>query len=419
MPPLIHARTGPKIVVVGAGIIGLTSALYLAQAGFSVVVVEREPGPCEHASYANAGQLLYDRIGAMAAPGFPASQAKALFQPDQGVHVSGLLHPSRWPWAGAFLRQCTTTAWQLNTRTLLEIARRSRSAMTTVTNTYALGFDWRKPGKLVLYSTAAGLADAQERAEFQTRFGGRHEVLSGAECVAHEPALKDTTRDFAGGIYLPDAEVGDCRKFGIALASVLVEQLGVEINYGVEILELVRDASRICALRTGSGLIKADVFVLAAGRATANLAPARFLGKKPITGIKGVSLTFPLGDAAPNLSVTDATGKFVVLRLGNRVRVAGYAMFSDDPEITQTYVHQLTGKARALMPQAALFDETPDIWVGFRPTTPDDLPMIGRVNSDNLYVNAGHGSLGWTLALGSAEILLEKISGAFGQKDGG
>ncbi len=418
MPPLIHANTGPKIVVVGAGIIGLTSALYLAQAGFSVVVVEREPGPCENTSKANAGQLLYDRIGAMAAPGFPTSQAKALFQPDQGVRVSGLLHPSRWPWAGAFLRQCTPAAWQRNTKTLLEIAHRSRSAMATVTNRYALDFDWRKPGKLVLYSTAAGLADAQERAEFQARFGGRHEVLNAMECVAHEPALKGMTRDVAGGIYLPDAEVGDCRKFGIALASVLVDQLGVEIKYGVEILELVRDASRIRALRTRNGLIKADVFVLAAGKATANLAPARFPGKKPMTGIKGISLTFPSGDAAPDLSVTDASGKFVVLRLGNRVRIAGYAMFSDDPKITQTYVQQLTNKARALMPKAASFNETPDIWVGFRPTTPDDLPMIGRVKSDNLYVNAGHGSLGWTLALGSAEILLERISGAFGQKDG-
>ncbi|MBV1927748.1 MAG: FAD-dependent oxidoreductase, partial [Rhodobacteraceae bacterium] len=184
------------------------------------------------------------------------------------------------------------------------------------------------------------------------------------------------------------------------------------------VLDLVRDTNRIHALRTKNGLIKADVFVLAAGQATTNLAPARFPGKKPITGIKGVSLTFPLGDTAPDLSVTDATGKFVVLRLGNRVRIAGYAMFSDDPEITQNFVHQLTNKARALMPQAALFNETPDIWVGFRPTTPDDLPMIGQINSDNLYVNAGHGSLGWTLALGSAEILQEKITGAFGQEDG-
>ncbi|MCF6233533.1 MAG: FAD-dependent oxidoreductase [Rhodobacteraceae bacterium] len=418
MPPLIHAKTGPRIVVVGAGIIGLTSALYLAQAGFSVVVVEREPGPCENASKANAGQLLYDRIAAMAAPGFPASQAKALFQSDQGVHVSGLLHPGRWPWAGAFLRQCTTAAWQRNTSALLEIAHRSRSAMTTVTNRYALDFDWRKPGKLVLYSTAAGLADAHEKFEFQTRFGGRHEVLSAAECVTREPALKGTTREIAGGIYLPDAEVGDCRKFGIALASVLVDQLDVQINYGVEILELVRDKSRIQALRTRNGLINGDVFVLAAGKANANLAPGRFLGKKPITGIKGISLTFPLGDAAPDLSVTDTTGKFVVLRLGNRVRVAGYAMFSDDPEITQSHVEKLTEKARGLMPHAALFNETPDTWVGFRPTTPDDLPMIGRVHSENLFVNAGHGSLGWTLALGSAEILQEKIGGAFGRKDG-
>ena len=398
-------------MVVGAGIIGLTSALFLAQAGYSVTIVERESGPCEYASKANAGQLLYDRIGAMAAPGVSASLANSLFHPDQGVHVSGLLHPSRWPWAGAFLRQCTSAAWQRNTKGLLKIADRSRWAMATVTNTYALDFDWRKPGKLVLYATPAGLAGAQERAEFQARFGGRHQVLSAAECIAHEPALQGTTRDIAGGIYLPDAEVGDCWKFGQSLASILVNQLGVEIAYGVEILDLVRDAGRIRALRTRNGPIEADMFVLATGGATAGLAHGNFPGNKPIIGIKGVSLTFSAGNAAPDLSVTYAAGKFVVLRLGNRVRVAGYAMFSDDPDISQDVIHQLTDKARALMPEAAKFEEMPEVWVGFRPTTPDDLPMIGRANSDNLFINAGHGSLGWTLALGSAEVLLSKING--------
>lgn len=411
MPSLIPDKSGPKVVVVGAGIIGLTSALYLAQAGYSVVVVERDAGPCEGTSKANAGQLLYDRIGAMAAPGFLAGLAGTLLQPDQGVRVSGLLHPARWPWAGAFLRQCTQRAWQQNTAKLLEIAHRSRSAMDTVTNSYALEFDWRKPGKLMLHSTAASLAAAREKAEFQRRFGGRHQVLDAAECIAREPALKGTTRDIAGAIYLPDAEVGDCRKFGQALAAVLVDRLGVKITYGVDVQELVRDSGTIRALRTPQGLIEADIFVLATGGATATLLRDRFPGKRPITGIKGVTLTFPSGETAPDLSVTDAAGKFVVLRLGNRVRVAGYAIFSDDPDISPDCVQNLTNKARALMPHAALFNETPDIWAGFRPATPNDQPMIGRAGAGNLYVNAGHGSLGWTLALGSAEILLEKVLG--------
>jgi D-amino-acid dehydrogenase len=409
MPESSQTRTGPKAVVVGAGIIGLTSALFLAQAGYRVVVVEREPSACAVTSQANAGQLLYDRIGAMASPGFLQSTVKNLFNRDHGVQISGLLHPGRWPWAGAFARQCTTTAWQRNTQELLAIARRSRDAMTRVTRMYSLDFDWRKPGKLLLYSTTAGLAAAGKTAEFQRRFGGDHHILNAAECVEREPALKGSGRNFVGGVFLPNAEVGDCSKFGTALADILINHLGVQIVYGVEVTELVRDTNTIRALRTPQGLIEGKIFVLATGGTTDHLLRARFSGKKPITGIKGITLTFPCAQGAPDLSITDTAGKFVVLRLGNQVRVAGYAMFSNDRTAPPQLVRQLADKARALMPEAAIYDHTPDVWVGFRPTTPDDLPMIGRMGPGNLYVNAGHGSLGWTLALGSAEILLNTI----------
>ncbi|PCH75278.1 MAG: hypothetical protein COC12_01280 [Rhodobacteraceae bacterium] len=412
MPAPSQTRTGPTAVVVGAGIIGLTSALYLAQAGYRVTVVERESSACAVTSQANAGQLLYDRIGAMASPGFLQSTAKNLFNRDHGVQISGLLHPKRWSWAAAFARQCTDTAWQRNTQGLLEIARRSRDAMVRVTSMYSLDFDWRKPGKIVLYSTKEGLAAAGKTADFQRQFGGEHDILNAAECVAREPALTASGRDFVGGVYLPNAEVGDCSKFGTALADILIKRLGVQIIYGAEVTKLVREANTIRALQTTQGLIRGDTFVLATGGATGDLTGGRFAGKKQITSIKGVTLTFPCAQNAPDLSVTDTAGKFVVLRLGNRVRVAGYAMFSHDQSVSPHLVRQLTDKARALMPGAAIYDQPPDVWVGFRPTTPDDLPMIARMGPDNLYVNAGHGSLGWTLALGSAEILLNTIRNA-------
>jgi D-amino-acid dehydrogenase len=409
MPAPSQTRTGPDAVVVGAGIIGLTSALFLAQAGYRVIVVERESGACAVSSQANAGQLLYDRIGAMASPGFLRSTAKNLFNRDHGVQISGLLHPKRWPWAAAFARQCTDTAWQRNTQELLEIARKSRDAMTRITSMYSLDFDWRRPGKIVLYSTDAGLAAAGRTAEFQRQFGGEHDILNAAECIAREPALKASGRDFVGGVFLPNAEVGDCSKFGTALADILIKRLGVQIVYGAEVTELVREANTVRAIQTSQGLIEANTFVLATGGATEHLLGARFSGKKQVTGVKGVTLTYPCAQNAPDLSITDTAGKFVVLRLGSRVRVAGYAMFSDDRSVPRQLVRQLTDKARALMPGAAIYDRAPDVWVGFRPTTPDDLPMIGRMGPDNLYVNAGHGSLGWTLALGSAETLLNTI----------
>ena len=409
MPSLPVNFQGSKAVVIGAGIIGLTSALRLAQAGFSVTVLERENAPCCVTSKANAGQLLYDRIGAMGSPGFIRGLPVTLTDRDQGVLISGLANPANWPWAGQFIRECSAAAWQRNTAALLEIAKRSRTAMDEVRNQYQIDFNWRKPGKLVLHRSGDALSSASAVAEFQAQFGGRHQVLDAAECVAHEPALKSTAQEFAGGIYLPDAEVGDCHKFGIELASILTNKYGVSIIYGVEAQEFERKGALVKALRTRHDRVSGDIFVAATGGVVGKLLRGRFPGKKPVIGVKGISLTFPAGSQAPNLSVTDAGRKFVIMRLGDQVRIAGYAMFSDDLNIPAEKVQRLTEKARALMPGAANYDAEPDIWVGARPTTPDDLPMIGQAGADNLYVNAGHGSLGWTLAMGSAEILLEKI----------
>ncbi len=403
-------KQGQRAVVIGAGIIGLTTALRLAEAGYAVEVIEREARACVGSSKANAGQLLYDRIGAMGSVGFLRGLPATMFNPDQGVSVFGLANPARWPWAGAFLRQCTTQRWQENTRGLLDLAARSRRVMAAVSAQYGLAYDWRKPGKLIVHPTAERVAAADQAAQFQAQFGGRHEVLGVDECLDHEPALRGATRTIAGGVYLPDAEVGDCRMFGLGIADVLVAKFGVRIRYGVRVTGLVYSGGRVTALRSDQGMIEGDVFVVATGKAAGELLSGRFSGKRRITVVKGVSLTYPAGDAPPDMSVTDAAGKFVVMRLGDRVRVAGYAIFSDGDAIKPQYVPRLADKARALMPKAARYDAAPDVWVGIRPQTPDDLPMIGQAGAANLFVNAGHGSLGWTLAAGSAEVLAEKIA---------
>lgn len=412
MSPLLKEKSGPRAVVVGAGIIGLTTALRLAEAGFEVSVLEQETGPCEGTSKANAGQLLYDRIGAMGSPDFLFSVPKMLFDRKQGIFAEGLANPAKWPWAWAFLRQCTNQAWQNNTKELLEIAHRTRTGMIALKKRYSIEFDWRKPGKIIVYSSKEAMAAGQRRMEFQSRFGGRHQLLSASECIEHEPALKGASRKIAGGILLPDAEVADCNKFGHAIAAILVNKLGAKINYGVKVLRVIHNAGRVKALETSHGLIDGDLFVLATGTKNQQLHRARFAEKMPITGIKGISVTFASGSLPPVLSVSDIAGKFIILGLGERVRVTGYAIFSDDTNIRQEHVERLINKARALMPHAARFDEPQEIWAGLRPTTPNDLPMIARAGYQNLYINAGHGSLGWTLSLGSAEIMLEKITQA-------
>jgi len=410
MHQLMEKKPAPKVIVVGAGIIGLTTALRLAEEGFDVTVLEQETGPCEGTSKANAGQLLYDRIGAMGSPEFLFSMPKILFDKSQGIYAGGLANPVKWPWAWAFLRQCTSQAWQDNTKKLLEIAHRSRAGMLALTKRYSIEFDWRKPGKIFVYPSAKELAAVQSALEFESQFGGRHQLLSASECIEHEPALKGTSRKIAGGILLPDAEVGDCNKFGRALASILVNKLGAQITYGVKVLRVVNSAGRVKALETSHGLIDGDLFVLATGTTTHQLLHTRFPGQMPITGVKGISVTFFPGPVPPELSIADIAGKFIILGLGDRVRVTGYAIFSDNTNIRQEHVKRLINKARALMPHAARFDEPQEIWAGLRPTTPNDLPMIAQAGYQNLYINTGHGSLGWTLSLGSAEVLLEKIT---------
>lgn len=405
-------KQGQTAVVVGAGIVGLTSALRLAEAGYAVTVLERNDTVCVGSSKANAGQLLYDRIGAMGSVGFLRGVPGAVFDADQGMSMIGLVNPARWPWALAFLRQCTSHRWRENTRQLLEIAARSKQEMPEFQTRYNLAFDWRKSGKLVVHPTEERLRAADQSLQFQAQFGGEHEVFDRAKCLEYEPALRGTTRPIAGGIYLPDASIGDCRMLGGEIANLLCEKLGGQVKCGVQVTGLVKRAGRVTAVQTNQGEITADLFVIASGKSANDLLRAKFAGKKRITPVKGLSLTFPVGEAAPDLSVTEAAGRFVVMRMGDRVRVTGYAIFSDGEQIKPAYIQALTDKAKSLMPKAARYDVAPEFWVGIRPQTPDDVPMIGNAGAQNLFVNAGHGSLGWTLALGSAAVLLDKINAA-------
>ncbi len=401
-----------KAVVVGAGIVGLATACRLAERGYDVEVIERADGPGCGSSKANAGQLLFERIGAMGSPGFLQGLPEILFDRTQGVRASGLLHPTKWGWTAKFLQQCTARGWQRNTGELLKMAHLSNASLTEFSARHDLSFARQKPGKLITYASQAGLDAAARAADFQGTFGGDHQILSCQDCLAREPALQGTSRKITGAIYLPNAETGDCHACCQQLARIFVETLSGRICYGVAVTGLVRKNDRISALRADKRQIEGDIFVLAAGIATNTLLPRRFSQKKPIIGVKGLSLTYPLGASPPRLSVTDASGKFVVMRLGDRIRITGYAMFTDDLLVDATLAQRLADKAQTLMPGAADWTAPAEVWAGLRPQTPDDLPMIGQAGALNLYVNAGHGSLGWTLAFGSAERLLQVVSEA-------
>ncbi len=399
-----------RAVVVGAGIIGLTTACRLAENGYDVTVIERQGAPGAGSSRGNAGQLLFDRIGAMGSPGFLRALPQSLFDRSQGLRVQGLAHPSRWHWASRFLYESSQLGWQRNTRMLLELAHLSRQAFDAFRTRHEISFDWRRPGKLVTYATAQGLQAAAEAAAFQAQFGGRHEIVSRRECFTLEPALGQTSRPIAGAVYLPEAEVGDCHECCQELARILQTKLDGTILFNTTLTGYQRAGSRIVGLHCAKRIVSGDIFVLATGIAASAFLPPGFAGRKPMVSVLGLSLTYPTGTIPPNLSVTDASERFVIARLGNRLRIAGGAIVSDRPQIRTIDVQTLKAKAVAMMPQAAQFDADSDPWIGSRPQTPDDLPMIGLAGAENLFVNAGHGSLGWTLAFGSAERLLQAAS---------
>ncbi len=399
-----------EAIVIGAGIVGLTTACRLAEEGYSVTVLEKKSAPAEGTSKANAGQLIYN-ISAMSSPSFLRSLPKMLLKPAlSGVIATGLIHPSKWSWALSFTQQCTSKAWRQNTLELIKMAHRSRDALNEFRSRHEIEFNWRHDGKIYAHETEKDLAAAKQFAEFQRANGGTHTVITKEECFERESALIGTTRKIAGGTYLSDAAIGDCRLFCKNLAELLTSKLGGKIIYDVAAKNMLVNKGNVVGIETSTETLRADIFIVCAGLVSNRLLPKQFTGRKPIAGVKGISLTYPCGSHPPNLSVTDAAGKFVVARLGEKVRVAGYAIFSDNLDVNQMHIDLLATKAKSLMPNAARFEEQPDVWTGLRPQTPDDLPMIGKAGVENLFVNAGHGSNGWILAFGAAEQLLEKIN---------
>jgi D-amino-acid dehydrogenase len=399
-----------EVIVIGAGIVGLTTACRLAEEGYSVTVIEQKSKPAEGTSKANAGQLIYN-ISAMSSPSFLRSLPRTFLTPSQsGVIATGLIHPRNWHWALSFMRQCSSKNWMKNTLDLIKMAQRSRDSLDAFRTRYDIDFKWRREGKIYTHETEKDLDAAKKFAEFQCAHGGSHKVITKEECIERESALTGATRKIAGGTYLSDAAVGDCHLFCKNLASILTSKLGSKIIYDVTVQKILKNNNKAVGLETSMGTLEADLFIVCAGMASNQILKRDFKDRKSITGIKGISLTYPPGKNPPHLSVTDTAGKFVVARLGNHIRVAGYAIFSESLYIDYKHVSLLAAKAKSLMPNAASFDEKPEIWTGLRPQTPDDLPMIGKAGTDNLYVNAGHGSNGWILSFGAAELLLEKIN---------
>ncbi|MFO1137532.1 MAG: D-amino acid dehydrogenase [Paracoccus sp. (in: a-proteobacteria)] len=400
-----------KVIVLGAGVLGVTSAWYLARAGHEVTVIDRQPGPALETSFANAGEVSPGYSSPWAAPGVPLKALKWMFQRHAPLVIQPRLDWQRISWMARMLANCTSAAYATNKSRMVRLAEYSRDCLDELRSETGIQYDQRMQGTLQVFRKAEQMDAAGKDIEVLRADGVPFEVLDRAGCVAAEPGLAASAERIVGGLRLPGDETGDCFKFTNRLAE-MAAAAGVTFRWGVGIEALETEGGRISAVRTDRGLLTADRYVLAMGPYSPQL--VRNLGLKlPIYPLKGYSLTIDIQDEAraPVSTVMDETYKVAITRLGDRIRVGGLAEIAG-------YDLSLNPRRRATLAKSVseLFGGSGDpdkalFWTGLRPMTPDGTPIVGATPIPNLFLNTGHGTLGWTMSAGSGRLVADLISG--------
>jgi len=397
------------VIVLGAGVIGTTTAYYLSQMGYRVTVVDRADEVGDGASFANAGQLSYSFTDALAKPEFLASMPRLLLGRDPGAHVR--LAPGLIGWGLRFLSQCTSKSAERNTVAVLKTAMRSAELMTELRERVPLEFSHRRAGKLVLLSDQAELKAATASSKLKSAHGCDTEILSQVEATAIEPALEHMTDDFIAAVYSESDEVADALKFTTGLREWLEGEGLVTFRLSSTVRKIVAQKGRTHAVVVDDDIIKADAIVVCMGAWSNRL--LRTVGVNPhVYPVRGYSVTLPPGEASPSVSVTILKRRMVFSRINGFMRIAGFADFAGfDTSADAERVHSLLELAKQVAPGAASYDARDACeWGGFRPMTPNGQPQVGATRVRGLYVNTGHGMLGWTLACSTGHDIAQAIA---------
>ena len=400
-----------RIVILGAGVIGVTSAWYLAQAGHEVVVIDRQAGPALETSFANAGEISPGYASPWAAPGIPAKAMKWLFMQHAPLILRPQMDLAMLRWLVAMLGNCNARDYAVNKGRMVRLAEYSRDQLIELRSATGIAYDERSQGTLQLFREEKQLAGIDKDIAVLKADGVAYEVLDRAGCIAAEPGLAGSNIPLAGGLRLPGDETGDCFKFTNRLAE-MAAAAGVEFRMGTTIRRLVRQGGRIAGVETDAGMVTGDAYLVALGSFSPTL--VRPLGLKlPVYPVKGYSITVPIVDEAraPVSTLLDESYKVAITRLGDRIRVGGMAEISgfnnDLPEARRATLEYSLG---SLFPGAGDTSRA-SFWSGLRPMTPDSTPVVGPTKFGNLFLNTGHGTLGWTMACGSAAVIADLMSG--------
>ncbi len=403
------------IVVLGAGVVGTTTAWYLQRQGHQVTVVDRQSQAGLETSYANGGQVSVSHAEPWANPSAPLKVLKWLFRADAPLLFRPRLDLAQWRWALAFLRECTSAKAAHNIRQMVNLGTYSRAQLQSLRDDLGLEYDALTKGILHFYTNREEFEGALEPTRIMQGLGCDRQVIDADRAIELEPALKPIRDRIAGATYTSEDESGDARKFTQQLAQKCAEA-GVSFHYGTDILGFERAGDRILGvhtLRDGvHSTLRGDAYVLSLGSFSAPL--ARSIGLTlDIYPAKGYSITVPVNnpDAAFNVSLTDDEYKLVYSRLGDRLRVAGTAELNGySRELNQTRCRAIVRRTAEIMPEAGHWDQA-QFWTGLRPATPSNVPYIGKSHFANLYLNTGHGTLGWTHSCGSAAALADIVDG--------
>ena len=399
-----------QVIILGSGVVGVTSAYYLARAGHDVTVIDREAGPALETSFANAGQISPGYASPWAAPGVPLKAVKWMFEKHAplAIRLDGTSFQLKWMWQ--MLQNCTQDRYSVNKGRMVRLAEYSRDCLQALRADTGIQYEGRTGGTLQLFRTQQQLDGAANDIAVLRDANVPFELLMPADLHKAEPALAAVSQKLTGGLRLPNDETGDCQKFTTRLAA-MAEQLGVKFRYNTPIDALAISGGRIAGVQCGGEMIRGDSYVVALGSYSTKLLGD--LIKIPVYPLKGYSLTAPIVNesAAPVSTVLDETYKIAITRFDDRIRVGGMAeIVGFDKSLRQARRETLEMCVNDLFPGGGDTAKA-SFWTGLRPMTPDGTPIVGRTPISNLYLNTGHGTLGWTMSCGSGQLLADLMSG--------